>query len=89
MRKQNGTSQRKNTITYIYALQSSIEKVPDLKYLLDKGIDLNSHPSDCFNLFFPRHKNNHTHPKAVEVDELTPWKNTKAIIVNAVKRGGR
>jgi len=89
VRKQNGTLQRKNTGKYIYALQSSVETVPDLKCLLDKGINLNSHLSDWFNLFPPRHRDKNTHLKAVKVDELTSWTSTKAMIANDGKRGGR
>ena len=85
MRKQNGTLQRKNTIKYFYTLQSNIETVPDLKYLSDKGINLNSHPANWFNLFFPRHRDKHTNPKAVTISDLTSWINTKVMIANAGK----
>ena len=89
VRKQNGTLQRKSTGAYVYSLQSSVETVPDLKYLSEKGIDLKSHPADWFNLFFPRNRDKNTHPKTVTIDELTSWTNTKAMIANAGKRGGK
>ena len=71
VRKQNSTLQRNNTGKYVYPLHSSVETVPDLKYLLDKGINLNSYLSDWFNLFPPRHRDKNTHLKAVKVDEVT------------------
>ena len=61
--------------------------VPDLEYLTEKGIDFESEPADWFNIYLPKNRVKGTHPKAVTMDELTSWTNTKAMISNAGKRG--
>ena len=40
-----------------------------------------------FDMFPPKKRTRKTHPKAVTIDELTAWTNTKAVIHNAVKQG--
>ena len=61
--------------------------VPNLAYLTELGIDFESHPADWFNIFLPKNRGKHTHPKAVTLEELTAWTNTKAMMCNAGKRG--
>ena len=74
---------------FIYKKQPTTETVPNLEYLFTKGIGLESHPADWFELFFPRNRNRLTCPKAVTLDDLTAWTNTKAVINNAGAGGGK
>ena len=89
VRKVNGILQKKNTGEHVYKKQLCTEAVPNLEYLSANGIDKDSHPADWFNLFFPMDRDKNTHPKTVTIDELTSWTNTKAMIANAGRRGGR
>ena len=57
--------------------------VPDLEYLTEKGTYFESEPADWFNIYFPKYRVNGPRPKAVSMDELTSWTNTKAMISNA------
>ena len=74
---------------YMYNDHYCDETVPNLNYLFENGIGFESHPADWFGLFFPKNRTKTTHPKAVTIDDLTSWTNTKAIILNAGEGGGR
>ena len=72
-----------------YSKQYTTDTVPNIDNLHKKGIDLNSHPATWFDIFFPKKRDRRTHPKAVTMDELTAWLNTKAVILNAGPGGGK
>ena len=88
-RKPNGKLKQKSDGEYEYEKQLSDSTHPNIEFLREKGIDLTSHPADWFDIFFPKDRVKGTDPKQVTVDELTSWTNTKAMICNAGKRGGR
>ena len=83
-----GRLRKDNKGKHKYIKQVTNATVPNIEYLHKKGIDLDSHPADWFNIFFPKKRERDTHPKAVTMDELTAWLNTKALMLNAGAGGG-
>ena len=84
-----GKCKRDKDGKYCYKKQYSDKTVPNLKYLFKNGVNIESHPADYFDLFFPRNRTKDTHPKAVCIDDLNSWTNTKAMMLNAGSRGGK
>ena len=89
LRNQRGRLRKDNTGKQIYSKQATTETVPNIEFLIANGIGLESHPADWFDIFFPKKRTRKTHPKAVTIDELTAWTNTKAVINNSGKVGGK
>ena len=87
--EKTGKFKRKQNGEYYYKEQVTNETVPNLEFLFSNGIRFDSHPADWFNLFFPNKRSQKTHPKAVTMDELTAWTNTKALMLNAGVGGGK
>ena len=71
---------------YDYKKMSSNATVPYLDFFL-QIINLDSHPAEWFNIFFPKLHTKNTHPKAVTIEEFQSWTNTKEMMANAVMRG--
>ena len=63
--------------------------VPNLDFLFLHNINLDSHPTKWFNIFFPKLRTKNTHPKAVTSEEFQSWTNTKAMVENEGRRGGK
>ena len=61
--------------------------VPNLEFLFLHNINLDSHPAEWFNIFFSKSCTKNTHPKGVKIEEFQSWKNTKAMVENAGRRG--
>ena len=68
---------------------ASNSTVPNLDFLFFHNINLDSHPAEWFNIFFPKSHTKNTHPKAVKIEEFQSWTNTKAMMANAGRRGGK
>ena len=73
---------------YVYKKMASNITVPNLDLFLH-NINLDSHPAEWFNIFFPKLRTKNTHLKAVTIEEFQSWTNTKAMMENAGKRGGK
>ena len=80
-----GRFRKNNKNCFIYNKQLSTETVTNLEYLFARGIDLNSHLADWFDICFPKKRTRMTHPKAATMDTFTAWTNTKAVIYNVGK----
>ena len=52
------TDKNENTI---YEEKISDESVPNIKFLNDRGITINSHPYKWFDVFMPKHSKRHAH----------------------------
>ena len=61
--------------------------VPNLDFLFLHNINLDSHPAEWFNIFFPKLRTKNTHLKAVTIEEFQSWTYTKAMMSNAERRG--
>ena len=70
-----------------YTKQTHTTTIPNIEYLFENNVGLDSHPADWFKLFFPKKRERQTHPKSVTMDEYTAWLNTKAL--NAGAGGGK
>ena len=62
---------------------------PILIFCFLHNINLDFHPGEWFNILFPKSRTKNTHLKAVTSEELRYWKNTKAMILNTGRRGGK
>ena len=60
-----------------------------MEYLFENGIEFDSHPVECFNLFYLLKRIKDTHPKAFTMYDMTAWLNVKAMIANAGNWGGK
>ena len=58
-------------------------------YFILQNINLDSHPAEWFNIFFPKSRTENAHTKAVTIEEFQSWTNTKAMMANAGRRGGK
>ena len=74
---------------YIYKKMASNVTVPNLDFLFLRNINLDSHPAEWLNIFFPKSRTKNTHPKAATIEEFQSLKNTKAMMANAGRRGGK
>ena len=83
----SGNLKKKSNGENFYKEAPVTTTVQNLQYLFSNGIGFDSHPSDWFNLYFPKYRNRKTHPKPVACDDLTGWMNIKAIMLGAGKRG--
>ena len=72
-----------------YTKQTHTTTIPNIEYLFENNVGLDSHPADWFELFFPKKRERQTHPKSVTMDEYTAWLNTKALMSNAGAGGGK
>ena len=72
---------------HVYKKMASNATVPYLDFLFLQNINLDSHPAEWFNIFFPKLHTKNTHPKAVTIEELQSWTNTKEMMANAGRRG--
>ena len=72
-----------------YRKQIHTGTIPNIEYLFQNNVGLDSHPADWFEIFFPKKRERQTHPKAVTMDEYTAWLNTKALMLNAGDGGGK
>ena len=52
------------------------------------NINLDYHPTEWFNIFFPKSHTKNTRPKTVTIEELQSWTNTKEMMANADRRRG-
>ena len=84
-----GRFRKDNKGNFKYSKQTTTETIPNIEFLHSHGINLQSHPAQWFDIFFPRKRERTTHPKAVTFDELTGWTNTKALMQNAGVGGGK
>ena len=71
----------------IYEEVSPTESSPNIDYLLQKKIHVNSHPADWFNVFMSKHSKRQSHPDEVSIADFTSWTNKKMIFMNAVQGG--
>ena len=72
--------------TFIKHLASNAT-VPNIDLFILRNINLDSHPAEWFNIFFPKLRTKNTHTKAVTIEEFQSWTNTKAMMSNS-GRGG-
>ena len=74
---------------FVYDRVLSDELLPNIEYLHQHGININSQPSDWYELFIPKNRrrqdNNIT---KCTFEDITAWKNTKAMMMNAGVIGG-
>ena len=68
---------------------ASNANVPNLDLFILHNINLDSHPAEWFNIFFPKSRTKNTHPKSVTIEELQSWTNTNAMMENSGRRGGK
>jgi hypothetical protein len=77
---------------YFYSKQysSNTETLPNLDFLFEHKIGLESHPAEWFEPWLPfqRTKTNAGDKKLVTIQDLTTWSNTKALLANAGGGGG-
>ena len=71
----------------IYESKLSEDTHPNVETLHRKGINLNSHPAEWFDIFMPKHSKRQSHPDEVTVADFTTWTNKKMILMNAGKGG--
>ena len=62
--------------------------LPNIEFILENNLGLNSHPAEWFDPWLPLNRKNNTHPKVVTMEDLTTWTNTKAMLCNAGVGGG-
>ena len=74
---------------YVYQKMASNATVPNLDFLFLHNINLDYHPAEWLNILFPKSRTKNTHPKAVTIEEFQYWKNTKAMMENSGRRGGK
>jgi len=65
----------------------SSESTPNMDVLHSKGISINSHPADWFNVFMLIHSKRQAHPDEVSIADLTSWTNKKLLLMNAGSGG--
>ena len=78
---------RDRYVNYSYIKQVTDQTVINLEHLFANYIDFESQPADWFHLFFPMRQTKDTHAKAVTMDNLTTWTNTKVMMENTGSRG--
>ena len=83
-----GRLKKDNKGNFNYSKQTLTDTVPNIEFLHSKGISLKSCPAKWFKIFFPRKQERTTCPKAVTMDELTGWTNTKTLMQNTGVGGG-
>ena len=71
----------------IYKEVASTESSPNIEYLLQKKIHVNSHLTDWFNVIMPKDSNRHSHTDEVSISDLTSWTNKKMVFMNAGQGG--
>ena len=52
-----------------YTKQTHTTTIPNIEYLIENNVGLDSHPADWFEVFFPKKQERKTHPKSVTMDE--------------------
>ena len=67
----------------LYEKRPTEDTVPNIKYLHDNDINLESHPAEWFNLLFPRKRKKNS---KCSVEDITSWTNLKISI--AARSGG-
>ena len=77
---------------FLYEKRLSEDTVPNIEYLHRNGIDLNSHPAEWFELFFPRCTSRNTGDnKRVEkctTNHIKSWTNLRASFAGAGEKYG-
>ena len=78
-------------IKYVYSKQndSNNQTCPNLSFLFDHNIGLETHPADWFEPWLPFQRKRSTDKKVVTIEDLTTWTNTKALLANAGSGGGQ
>ena len=88
-RTTNGMLTKNSHGNYVYKKMASNSTVTNLDFLFLLNINLDSHPAERFNIFFPKLRTKDTHPKAVKIEEFQYWTNKKSMMKNAGRRGGK
>ena len=87
--KDTGALERYAHGGHCYKKQQSYATAPNLKYIFEKVIDFDSHPTDWFDLWFPKDRTKYPYHKAVTINEITSWTNTKLTMTKTAGKGSR
>ena len=67
---------------FLYEVTNSTDTVPNIYSLHARGISIDYHPAECFNLFLPIYKKGQENPDVVTIGYFTTWSNKKAYLSN-------
>ena len=85
-KRNNG--ERKAQIKYHFVEGSTNDDtIPNLDFLFEHNIGLESHPSDWMEIWLPFERKKDMAKSAVTIEDLTTWSNMKAMLSNAGANG--
>ena len=84
-----GRTLRDSDGKFLYEVTNSTDTVPNIDALHTRGISIDSHPAEWFNLFLPIYKKRKENPNVVTIEDFTTWSNKKVYLSNSGTGGSQ